>query len=133
MIRQPISNYSTGDTDLWHHDRGTSSLSTSAVVSTSKTMASASQQEQPSTSSDTAALAGRVHCFTEQAPDAVIHFQIMDLGQQLYIWIAVGGAKLQNMYLAIQSRTVSRGWLQHRCPFIDASFLHATCRYDDHL
>lgn len=49
-----------------------------------------------------------VHCFTERAPDAVIHFQLIDLGQQLYIWVGVGGAKLQNMYLAIQSKQVCR-------------------------
>jgi hypothetical protein len=52
-------------------------------------------------------LRSRIHCFTEQAPDATIHFQIMDLGLQLYIWVAVGGAKLQNMYLAIQSKQVT--------------------------
>lgn len=47
-----------------------------------------------------------IRCFTEVAPDATIHFQIIDLGQQLYIWVAVGGAKFQNLYLAIQSRLV---------------------------
>lgn len=52
-------------------------------------------------------LRSRIHCFTEQAPDATIHFQIIDLGLQLYIWVAVGGAKLQNMYLAIQPKQVS--------------------------
>jgi hypothetical protein len=55
-----------------------------------------------------AGMRSRIHCFTEQAPDAAIHFQIIDLGLQLYIWVAVGGAKLQNMYLAIQSKQVSR-------------------------
>lgn len=48
----------------------------------------------------------RMRCFVESAPDATIYFQVVDLGQQVYVWIAVGGAKLQNMYLAIQSRQV---------------------------
>lgn len=48
----------------------------------------------------------RMRCFTEDAPDATMHFQIMDLGQQIFVWVAVGGAKLQNMYLAIQSKLV---------------------------
>lgn len=60
-------------------------------------------------SSSTAGMRSHVHCFTEQAPDATIHFQIIDLGLQLYIWVAVGGAKLQNMYLAIQSKQVWHG------------------------
>ncbi|KAF6263446.1 hypothetical protein COO60DRAFT_1489739 [Scenedesmus sp. NREL 46B-D3] len=45
-----------------------------------------------------------VRCFTEAAPDATLYFQIIDLGQQLYVWVSVGGAKFQNLYLAIQSR-----------------------------
>eukprot|EP00879_Flechtneria_rotunda_P005832 GHRR01006136.1.p1 GENE.GHRR01006136.1~~GHRR01006136.1.p1 ORF type:complete len:167 (+),score=39.80 GHRR01006136.1:155-655(+) len=49
-------------------------------------------------------LPSRIHCYTEVAPDAVIYFQIIDLGQQLYIWVATGGATFQNLYLAIQSR-----------------------------
>eukprot|EP00879_Flechtneria_rotunda_P029441 GHRR01031848.1.p1 GENE.GHRR01031848.1~~GHRR01031848.1.p1 ORF type:complete len:139 (+),score=29.04 GHRR01031848.1:155-571(+) len=52
-------------------------------------------------------LPSRIHCYTEVAPDAVIYFQIIDLGQQLYIWVATGGATFQNLYLAIQSRLVS--------------------------
>ncbi len=48
----------------------------------------------------------RMRCFTEQAPDATIYFQIIDLGLQLYIWIAIGGAKFQNLYMAIQSKLV---------------------------
>lgn len=55
-------------------------------------------------SSSSATTLSRIHCFSEQAPDATLHFQIIDLGLQLYIWVAVGGAKLQNMYLAIQSK-----------------------------
>lgn len=62
--------------------------------------------DNSSSSSATTSTRSRIHCFTEQAPDATIHFQIIDLGLQLYIWVAVGGAKLQNMYLAIQSKQV---------------------------
>eukprot|EP00878_Enallax_costatus_P007930 GHUV01008295.1.p1 GENE.GHUV01008295.1~~GHUV01008295.1.p1 ORF type:complete len:162 (+),score=52.51 GHUV01008295.1:149-634(+) len=46
----------------------------------------------------------RMRCFSEIAPDATVHFQILDLGQQLFVWVAVGGAKFQNLYLAIQNR-----------------------------
>jgi hypothetical protein len=63
-------------------------------------------QLSSSSSDPLADLKARVHCFTEQAPDATIQFQIIDLGLQVYIWVAVGGAKLQNMYLAIQSKQV---------------------------
>jgi hypothetical protein len=63
-------------------------------------------QLNSSSSDSLAGLRARVHCFTEQAPDATIQFQIIDLGLQVYIWVAVGGAKLQNMYLAIQSKQV---------------------------
>lgn len=52
------------------------------------------------------AAGARVHCFAEDAPDATLHFQIIDLGQQLFVWVAVGGAKLQNLFLAIQARQV---------------------------
>jgi len=60
----------------------------------------------------------RVHCFTEGAPDATIHIQLIDLGLQLYVWVGVGGAKFQNMYLAIQSRTVG-----------DVGAMHVYCIY----
>lgn len=59
-----------------------------------------------SSSDPVAGMKARVNCFTEQAPDATIQFQIIDLGLQVYIWVAVGGAKLQNMFLAIQSKQV---------------------------
>jgi hypothetical protein len=48
-----------------------------------------------------------IRCFAESAPDATLYFQVIDLGQQVYVWVSVGGAKFQNLYLAIQSRMVS--------------------------
>jgi hypothetical protein len=54
-----------------------------------------------------AAAKANIRCFTEAAPDATLFFQIIDLGQQVYVWVSVGGAKFQNLYLAIQSRMVS--------------------------
>jgi hypothetical protein len=66
------------------------------------------QQQASTTSSNAEQLRARVHCFSHQAPDAAVHFQILDLGQQLYIWMGVGDTpRLQNMYLAIQARHVS--------------------------
>ena len=49
-----------------------------------------------------------VHCFHESTPEAVIHFQIISLGRQLYIWISVGSPKLDNLYFAIQSKVVGQ-------------------------
>jgi len=66
-----------------------------------------SSSSSSSSGDPSSSLRARVHCFSEQAPDATIQFQIIDLGLQLYIWVAVGGAKLQNLYLAIQSKQVS--------------------------
>ena len=43
-------------------------------------------------------------CFTLEADNAIIHFQIIDLGQQLYVWLSSGDVKLSNMSLAINSR-----------------------------
>jgi hypothetical protein len=54
-----------------------------------------------------AAPKANIRCFTEAAPDTTLYFQVIDLGQQVYVWVSVGGAKFQNLYLAIQSRMVS--------------------------
>lgn len=83
----------------------------------------------------------RMRCFTEVAPDATIHFQILDLGQQLYVWVAVGGAKLQNLYLAIQSRLVGAScnsllvinaaqheWLLHQLQHLNMDQCSVQCR-----
>ncbi|WIA36886.1 hypothetical protein OEZ86_008134 [Tetradesmus obliquus] len=51
-----------------------------------------------------AAAKANIRCFTEAAPDATLFFQVIDLGQQVYVWVSVGGAKFSNLYLAIQSR-----------------------------
>lgn len=48
----------------------------------------------------------RVVCFEETAPDALIHGQIIDLGCQIFVWLGVGGARLGNLMLAIQTRAV---------------------------
>jgi len=45
-----------------------------------------------------------LHCFHETTPEAVIHFQLINLGRQIYIWISVGSPKLDNLYFAIQSK-----------------------------
>lgn len=43
-------------------------------------------------------------CFSLETDSAILHFQIIDLGQQLYVWLSSGDAKLSNMSLAINSR-----------------------------
>eukprot|EP00195_Chlamydomonas_chlamydogama_P006140 CAMPEP_0202890320 /NCGR_PEP_ID=MMETSP1392-20130828/772_1 /ASSEMBLY_ACC=CAM_ASM_000868 /TAXON_ID=225041 /ORGANISM="Chlamydomonas chlamydogama, Strain SAG 11-48b" /LENGTH=158 /DNA_ID=CAMNT_0049573869 /DNA_START=48 /DNA_END=523 /DNA_ORIENTATION=+ len=44
-------------------------------------------------------------CFMEETQEAVLYFQIMDLGRQLYVWVATGGAKWNNLHLAFPSKT----------------------------
>eukprot|EP00884_Botryococcus_braunii_P011633 jgi/Botrbrau1/20470/Bobra.145_2s0031.1 len=41
------------------------------------------------------------HCFSAEAMDTAVHFQIVDLGKQLYIWVASGSLKLGNISLAM--------------------------------
>lgn len=46
----------------------------------------------------------RMRTFVQQTPsDAPIYFQIIDLGRQYYVWIATGGARFQELHLAIQT------------------------------
>lgn len=96
------------------HDQEPDSASQSAEAATGQLLgamqlnSSTSHPDNSSSSSSNLTSRAKIHCFTEQAPDATIHFQLIDLGLQLYIWVAVGGAKLQNMYLAIQSKQVCK-------------------------
>lgn len=45
-------------------------------------------------------------CFSMDAQESTLHFQIVDLGRQYYVWISAGGAKMSNLYLAIQTPAV---------------------------
>jgi hypothetical protein len=59
-----------------------------------------SAHEQPSASCS-------VRCFSEVTPsDGRLDFQIIDLGRQLYVWVAVGGAKMSNLSFSIQAPQV---------------------------
>ena len=50
----------------------------------------------------------RVRTLTETPPgEAPMHFQIVDLGRQYYVWVGTGTPKLGNLHLAIQSSVVS--------------------------
>ncbi|KAI8474400.1 MAG: hypothetical protein J3K34DRAFT_130669 [Monoraphidium minutum] len=45
-----------------------------------------------------------VRCFSEVTPsDGRLDFQIIDLGRQLYVWVAAGGAKFGNLSFSIQT------------------------------
>lgn len=109
------------------HAAGASESGGSIAVSATAGQLGDMQLEGDSSSSSSSATTtrSRIHCFTEQAPDATLHLQIIDLGLQLYIWVAVGGAKLQNMYLAIQSKQV----LHLVCAHLQ--LLHACTRMTD--
>ncbi|KAG1671134.1 hypothetical protein FOA52_005386 [Chlamydomonas sp. UWO 241] len=45
----------------------------------------------------------RVFSMESEAMEATLHFQILDLGRQYYIWISASGPKMANLYLAIQT------------------------------
>lgn len=57
----------------------------------------------------------RQRCFVEALPDATIHYQVIDLGRQLYVWASMGSAaKLGSLCMAIQTPAVRRWLPQHR-------------------
>jgi len=61
---------------------------------------------------ETAASTGAVqHCFSEEILDVTVHFQVMDLGRQLYVWVGTGEAKMGSMCFASPS-DLQRGALR---------------------
>jgi hypothetical protein len=48
----------------------------------------------------------RQWCFTDVHEDMPVHFQIVQLRQQLYIWCGTGVPKLSNLHLATNSSSV---------------------------
>jgi hypothetical protein len=68
---------------------------------------------QPTTTTTTTRPPPTIRAFSERAPDgaggsdgAVVHYQLVDLGKQLYVWIGGAGAGLPtvpNLHFAIQS------------------------------
>lgn len=42
--------------------------------------------------------------FTEVLADTPVHFQLLDLGQQLLVWIGTGGARLENLSVAMPTK-----------------------------
>lgn len=47
-------------------------------------------------------------CFSEAGPDCVVHFQIVQLRRQLFVWLSVGSAALGTLCLASRTRMVLR-------------------------
>lgn len=45
-------------------------------------------------------------CFSESGPDGAVHFQIVNLGRQLYVWLSAGSTQLGNLSMATQTRMV---------------------------
>ncbi|KAH9324594.1 hypothetical protein KI387_004772, partial [Taxus chinensis] len=43
-------------------------------------------------------------CFTEESHDATLHFQIISLSKQIYIWIGCNSAKLGHLYAGAPTR-----------------------------
>lgn len=43
-------------------------------------------------------------CFTEEAHDVTLHFQIISLTKQIYIWIGCNSAKLGHLYAGAATR-----------------------------
>ena len=49
-----------------------------------------------------------MRCFSEHTPESTIHFQVVDLGRQVYVWVGDGGPpKLGNLYTALKGPAVS--------------------------
>ncbi|KAL4202274.1 hypothetical protein AMTRI_Chr02g262920 [Amborella trichopoda] len=46
----------------------------------------------------------QVHCFTEVLHDATLHFQILRLAKQIYIWIGCKSSKFGHLYAAAPTR-----------------------------
>lgn len=44
--------------------------------------------------------AGMHHCFSEEILDSAVHFQVMDLGRQLYIWVGTSAAQMGSLCFA---------------------------------
>ena len=55
------------------------------------------QQQQGGAAPSAAAMQ---HCVSEQVLDASVHFQIVDLGRQLYVWVGTGDARMGSMCVA---------------------------------
>ena len=47
-----------------------------------------------------AAGSGMQHCFSEEILDSAVHFQVMDLGRQLYIWVGTSAAQMGSLCFA---------------------------------
>ncbi len=62
---------------------------------------------EPSTSAPQEATAIREHQFSEQVDSTVINFQVLDLDRQFFVWVSASGPRLSNLYLAVQTRSVS--------------------------
>ena len=42
----------------------------------------------------------QLHCFSEDILDTAVHFQVLDLGRQLYVWAGTGEARMGPLCLA---------------------------------
>mmetsp|Transcript_2359 Transcript_2359/g.4795 ORF Transcript_2359/g.4795 Transcript_2359/m.4795 type:complete len:138 (-) Transcript_2359:220-633(-) len=42
--------------------------------------------------------------FTENAVDTIIHFQVLELVDQLYVWIGAGGARMESLHTAMNTK-----------------------------
>ena len=51
------------------------------------------------------------HCFTAALNDVPVHFQVVQLERQLYIWVGVGAPRLGALVMAVPTRLVRRGAL----------------------
>ncbi|KAF4394260.1 uncharacterized protein LOC115714312 [Cannabis sativa] len=48
-----------------------------------------------------------ITCFTEAVNDVTVHFQIIRLPRQIYVWIGCNSAKFGNLYAAAPTSTTS--------------------------
>lgn len=54
-----------------------------------------------SPSSSSCSFVSDLHCFSAEVQDGILHFQILRLEQQLYIWVGCNSAKFGQLYASL--------------------------------
>lgn len=57
--------------------------------------------------------AGMQHCFSEEILDSAVHFQVMDLGRQLYICVGTSAAQMGSLCFASPLGPTTGAFLSH--------------------
>ncbi|EIE23820.1 hypothetical protein COCSUDRAFT_83695 [Coccomyxa subellipsoidea C-169] len=77
-----------------------SAMNGTASEHASKPSTYSHDSEPPPPQAGAAAAALMQHCFSEELLDSTVHFQVMDLGRQLYIWVGTSAAQMGSLCFA---------------------------------